>query len=379
MKIHKMILWSIALLVAIGLLAGCGGKEPILVGYSGELTGPQSEVGVDGRDGALLAVEAINQQGGIAGREVTLLVKDDTGEPDSARKADADLVEAGVVAVIGHMTSGQTAAVFQQMNDAGVVLLSPTASSEGFSGQADYFFRIIASTTSQAKTLAYHIFHNRDITHIIGVYDTDNQAYAGVLWDALQADFESMGGTVDATFPFSSSSADLQHLADDIAAQSPTAVVMAVSAIDAARLSQYLRQNGVDAPLFGTAWSMTNVLLAKGGRAIDGLEVTSIFHPHNPYPGFAPFAQAFEARYHRPPSFAAAYGYEAVLVLAEGLKQTGGTADGLPEALTAVQRMPGVQGEISIDSYGDVQRDAYIAAVKNHQFEVIDIIPPLDP
>ena len=74
----------------------------------------------------------------------------------------------------------------------------------------------------------------------------------------------------------------------------------------------------------------------------------------------------------------ATYAYESVLVLAEALKQTAGEADGLPEALTSIKNLEGVQGTISINEYGDVERDSYIAIIKDRQFAVIEVISPTD-
>jgi branched-chain amino acid transport system substrate-binding protein len=118
--------------------------------------------------------------------------------------------------------------------------------------------------------------------------------------------------------------------------------------------------------------------LEKGGRTVEGLELNAVYDPQNKFPGFQPFVERFEARYNRPPDFAAAYAYESVLVLAEALKHTAGEADGLPEALTSIKNLEGVQGTISINEYGDVERDSYIAIIKDRQFEVIEVIYPTD-
>ncbi len=115
-------------------------SRAFLLGFAGELTGRHAGMGVDGRDGAILAVDEINKTGGINGRKIKLIIKDDKGDPEVARRVDVELIKQGVVAIIGHITSGQTAAVLEQINKANVVLISPAASSIQFSGQADFFF-----------------------------------------------------------------------------------------------------------------------------------------------------------------------------------------------------------------------------------------------
>ena len=148
--------WILNLLALLGVLvlAGCQSTPPIKIGLAVELTGRRADLGVAARDGAVLAVENINANGGVAGRQIELLIMDDQGDPQIARQVDQQLVSQGVVAIVGHLTSEQTAAAFEQMNQAGVVLFSPTSSSGDFSNQADYFFRIMPSNDLMARSLA---------------------------------------------------------------------------------------------------------------------------------------------------------------------------------------------------------------------------------
>ena len=119
---------------------GCSGKKAIRIGFVAQLTGVQAELGVQERNGVQLAMEKINAKGGIGGRPVELVVRDDLGTPEGARAADRDLIEAGVVAIIGHATSGQTMVGLSVTNPARVVMLSPTATTPELSGLDDFFF-----------------------------------------------------------------------------------------------------------------------------------------------------------------------------------------------------------------------------------------------
>jgi branched-chain amino acid transport system substrate-binding protein len=109
---------------------GCSKPEPIMIGFSGQLSGAYADLGIKGRDGVLLAVEKINAADGIAGRPIKLLARDDMGTPEGARVADKELIDAGTVAIIGHMTCRQTIAAMEIIKKAGVMLISPTISIE---------------------------------------------------------------------------------------------------------------------------------------------------------------------------------------------------------------------------------------------------------
>ncbi len=362
-------------LVAL-LLTTCGAQEPILIGFAGVLTGPQADLGVAGRNGVVMAVEQINRQGGINGRPIELIIKDDQGNPDTARKVDAELVEAGVTAIIGHMTSGQVAAVLDQINKDQIVMIGPTVTSNRFTGKADYFFRNQVTTYQMGIALAEHIFNNKNLRKVVGVYDLSNQAYTEDLWQAFQNKFTELGGDASQSYTFTSRQTDLQALMANINATKPDAVIFIASAVDTALMAQYGRQSGSELPYFGVAWAHTNELLNKGGLAVEGIELVTLYNPENPSPASKQFIAQFENRYKRLPTFPAAFSYEAVLILAEALTQTRGEKQGLPEAITGIKALEGVQGVISIDQFGDVTRDVYITAVKDGRFETINTIPP---
>ena len=63
------------------------------VGFAGELSGRESDLGIGSRNGVLLAAEQINAAGGIDGHPIEIIVKDDAGKPDVARQVDQELVD----------------------------------------------------------------------------------------------------------------------------------------------------------------------------------------------------------------------------------------------------------------------------------------------
>ena len=106
----------ILFLIITGFM-GCDQKEaPIKVGFVGPLSGRLSVLGVAGRNGATLAVEETNGMGGVNGRPVELIVRNDEQDEKKALKADKDLLNENVVAIIGHMTSTMSLAALPLCN-----------------------------------------------------------------------------------------------------------------------------------------------------------------------------------------------------------------------------------------------------------------------
>ncbi len=368
-----------ALLSAICMalaLAGCGSRSPILVGYSAELTGRTSELGVDGRDGAQLAVERINQHGGVNGRPIQLVVKDDRGDPATARQVDEELRQAKVVAIVGHLTSAMSSAVIEQNNAAKMVMISPTTSSAEFSKRDDYFFRVTPDTDLLGRSMADYLYTNRSITSLVGVYDLRNRSYTQAWWDTFTQRYQKLGGTVEREFPFRSGITDLRTITDGMIAAQPKAVIFVTSAFDCALMMQYIRPKLEKTQFFSAAWAVTNELISKGGRSVDGMEMQSVFYPYNASAAYQNFAQIYQQRFGRQPSLAASHSYEAILVLSDALTRTQGSQDGLPEALKQIKDFPGLQGNITIDPYGDVERNIYMVRVTSGYFSIIKIINP---
>ena len=123
-----------SLVLAMVVLTACLKKEPIQVGLAAEITGKHSEIGVFVRNGTELAFEEINAAGGVSGRKLALLVRDDLGTAEGARQADRELIRAGVVAIIGHATSQQTLHGREVTEGAQIVLISPTTSTPALDG-----------------------------------------------------------------------------------------------------------------------------------------------------------------------------------------------------------------------------------------------------
>ncbi len=136
------------------VLAGCGKPEPILVGFIGGLSGPNSDNGQAGLNGVTLAVEQFNRDGGAKGRLVELVVRDDGQTKVKAEASTQELIDAKVQAIIGPFTSGMAAAIVPIAGKAGIFEVSPTITSMDFYGKDDNLFRINRTTRDNAVDYA---------------------------------------------------------------------------------------------------------------------------------------------------------------------------------------------------------------------------------
>ena len=141
----------LALLVfLVPLQSGCKEPEPARIGFIGELTTRGAGLATSGRDGFLLAVEEINQQGGLDGQKVEFLVEDVGLHKETSLNAVRKLAEKQVSVMIGPMTSQTAVALVPEINRLQIPLISPTVSTNQLNGLDDYFFRVYYTNAQAA-------------------------------------------------------------------------------------------------------------------------------------------------------------------------------------------------------------------------------------
>lgn len=362
----------LGVVVILFIAAACMDSQPIVIGFSGQLTGLRSDLGVQGRNGATLAVEEINASGGVAGRTLRLTAEDDEDTPEGAVKAVRAIKAAGAVAVIGNMTSSQSVAALPEAEKAGLVMVSPTTATPELSGKADGFFRVIPVNRDWALSLARHARRNMKLSNVFIVADSDNASYVDTFNAAFREAFFASGGAVAGEYRFSSKAkADWPGTLDQAAKAGADAILATAAARDVADLATAMHLSPHHFEIICPAWPYTNEILAAGGAQVEGIVFATSYTEENDWPPFADFRERFRKRFGWQPNFAAAFAYESVLVLAEGLKATGGSARGLAQALGKIGRIQGVIGEFTLDANGDVRRETFITTITGGRFATV--------
>ena len=374
----KWLFWLFFGTVVLSLLVSCSSSEPILIGVAVELSGSRGKIGVAIRNGAQLAVDQINSEGGINGREIKLIILDDKGNADTALQVDQELIDLGVIAILGHVTSQQTEAVYQLVNEAGVILMGATSSSPKFTGLEDNFFRVMPDNQAFGRSLGTAIGTTYNISRLVSVLDLDNEAFSVSLWENAKEAFEQTGGEVVSEITFSSQSADLDQLMEAVAEIDPEAVLFISSGTDTALMAQYARQKGVESQFFSSTWAQTDQLISKGGASVEGMILSAVFNPNSQNPAYLEFSASYLDKFNTEPVLGSTHAYESMMVLAEGLRKTNGGLEGLAEALSGIRDFAGIQGVFSFDQYGDVVRESYFMMVDDREFVIVDLVSSED-
>ncbi len=356
-------------LASIGV-AGCT-KPPVRVGFVGGLTGRTADLGLAGRDGALLALEQANAAGGVGGRPVEWVTADDQQDPAAAVAAFNRLKDAGVSVIVGPMTSAMAVAMVPLANAAGLTMISPTVTSSALAGLDDQFFRVISSTRDYARISARFHAQRSKFTRVAAVLDLSNAAYTERWLEDFEAEFRLLGGQVVARegYTFRPGMGFLE-LTERALASRPDGLLLLTGAVDAAQLMQQARKLQPQLPLMTAEWAATEQLLELAGGAAEGVVAAQFLDRNNTSPAYQAFRQAYRQRFGNPSGFADLAGFDAMRVALQALaaQQRGET---LKQTLLRVRRFEGAQQVVAFDDTGDAVRQTYMTVVRQGRYEVL--------
>ncbi|MFZ4624469.1 MAG: ABC transporter substrate-binding protein [Rhodoferax sp.] len=360
----------IAALALALLLAGCD-KAPVTLGFLGGLTGPAADLGTGGRDGALLAVEQVNQQGGVHGSSVKLHEFDDQQQPGTLPGLMETVKKAGVLALVGPMTSSVAKAWIPLADQARLLTISPTVTSSDFTGHDDYFFRVISDTRSYARASASHYTERQRWSRFAVVFDETNAAYTRSWLQHFQQAMQERGVALVSASGFGlPQSPSLASLVQQTLTLQPDALVLIANATDSAQMAQLVRKKDPKLPIIATEWSATAQLLLLGGAAVEGLRIAQFMNHQSQQPEYLKFVADFQKRFGRVPGFAEVAAYDAMRVLLEALAQQR-PDESIKASLLRIRQFNGLQQSVVFDDFGDSSRQVVMTEVKGGRYQVL--------
>jgi len=284
----KKIFYGFVFLIMV-MLTSCLQQQPITIGFSAGLTGNASEMGVNGRNGLMIAVAEINAAGGVNGRPVEVMIKDDQNNPEIALAVDQELYQDGVSFIIGHMTSNMARLTLPFVNQNNLLMLSPTMSSYELVDHDDHFISMVSSNDMEAAFIADNIIKNGG-KKIAVIYESQNKSYTATIKDFLAANLAKNGASIiyEEAFQSGTNPAYLE-IANRVSATNPDTLVILASSFDAAMFCQQFSKSGNQVPIYLPLWAMNNDLLLQGGNSVEGVYIPSLLDTESQNPAYLKF------------------------------------------------------------------------------------------
>lgn len=322
--------------------------------------------------GVTLAGEEVNGAGGVLGRRIYLIEKDDGGSIPQARRVAQELADdVRVVSVIGHSSSATTLATATTYAYYGILLLSPTATSPAVTQSGSrLIFRNIPGDEALGKQIA-HLAAQQGLRNV-AIYCAQDEYGRGLANGFERHAAELNIGIVD-RLAYEPESAE-RFLARDLQTWKRSlefdAIVLAAHLPEGAHFVKAARGLGLHVPILAGSGLDSPDLIRVAGRAANGVQVVSVFDPHGTSPATKRFASAFRTRYEADADTGAAQGYDAMKALVHAFETAGTTMPRkAAEALRSTRDWQGVTGPHTFTESGDVTKPIIVKVVRDGRFE----------
>jgi branched-chain amino acid transport system substrate-binding protein len=342
----------VAALIGLGAV-GCASDVPI--GAVISQTGVADVYGAKVKKGLDLAVEEINAGGGIDGRPVRLVYRDDQSRPDVGVRVAEELIDQEhVSAIIGGLTSSVALAIAEVCERKRAVLLSPTASSPKLTDAGLYVFRNYPSDILEGTSMA-DFARDLGLERVV-VFAMDNEFGRG-LSEVFQRKFQSRFRQVLKTFNFRERDpASLSPLVQEAVSLNPEGIYLIGYVKEVGELLKQLHAAGSQAVLMGTASTIEELVPLIGEAAEHLVYFQPPFDRESDEPEVRAFVDAYRARHREEPDTFSAHAYDAMKLIAEAIRRAGGLLhpDNVRDALASIDSYKGASGSAGFDLNGDV-------------------------
>jgi branched-chain amino acid transport system substrate-binding protein len=376
---------AVCLVVVVALLcAGCPTKvtpvtptppsgipqgEPIKIGAILSVTGAAgAPLGTPEKNTAQMVVDLINQNGGLKGRPVTLIVEDDQSDSTLAATAAKKLIESDkVCAVIGPSLSGTTLAIVDTFEKAQIPLISCAASVKITQPVKKWVF-----STAQPDVIAvaklFAFMKTKNLKKIGVIYDSNPFGKSGL--EALTKQAAGAGMTIVGSESFESKDTDMTTQLTKIKGASPDAIVCWGTNPGPAIVAKNVKTLKLTMPLFMSHGVSNQKFIELAGPAADGvifpsgriLVASLLPETDKQKPVLGEFAKAYTDKYKLPPDHFGGHAWDAMRLLQKVIQENGAEPAKIREGLEGVKNFIGISGVFSLSptDHNGLTQDAFV-------------------
>lgn len=389
MKAHKKLVWIFCLFFLLSIIAGCGSsnnnqvipneKEPVKIGIINSLSGAVSSYGTSCNNGILLALDEVNNKGGILdGRMISYIVEDDQGKIEDASTAAQKLINQDeVVAIIGATISSCSNAVASSAQAAGVPMITATSTAKNVTEDKDFVSRVCFLDPYQAKPLAEFAINELGANKAAILYNNQDD-YSSGLAESFKQEYIKLGGIIVDEQTYGKGEQDFNGQLTAIKGTNPDVLYLPDYYNTVGLIAKQAKQQGITATLLGAdGWDFPQ-LFEIGGDAVEGAIYTCHFSADDPTAAAKEFVQAYQEKYEgKAPDSFAALGYDAAKLLINAIESAGELDKvKIKEAINNTKDFNGVTGNITLDENRNPIKSVVIVKIEEGQQVFVNKVMP---
>ncbi|MCA3183585.1 MAG: branched-chain amino acid ABC transporter substrate-binding protein [Cupriavidus sp.] len=357
--------------------AAGGGETVVKIGHAAPLTGGIAHLGKDNENGARLAVEEVNKTGlEIGGKKIKLELvgEDDAADPKTGTAVAQKLVDAKVVAVVGHLNSGVSIPASKIYSDAGITQISPSSTHPDYTKQGfKTTYRVVATDAQQGPALANYAAKSLHAKSVAIVDDAT--AYGKGLADEFEKTAKAAGVNVVAREATNDKATDFKAILTKIKGKKPDVIMYGGMDATGGPFAKQAKELGITSKIIGgdgvctdkvaelAGDAVTNIICSEAGLALSKMETG------------ADFEKRYQARFNSPVQIYAPFTYDAVMVIVDAMKRANSTEPAAILAEMPKTNYKGVIGNIAFDEKGDMKEGTItLYEYKDKKKSVLDVV-----
>jgi len=326
-------------------------ESAIVIGVVGARTGDNAALGEKQANGAKLAVEEINANGGVRGTELVLALEDSQGLPAQAVAClDKLIYRENVLAVIGDCQSSPTLAMLPVIAKAEIPLLAHGTSLSITQQNNPWVYRTRANDVVKFSSLVGFLVDEMNFSKIAVFHDSADYGIGGA--DAIIGGLAERSMEVVANESWTPGDKDFSSQLINIRNTKPDVVIFIGPMVDMGLAMKQARQIGIEAQFAGGAGIESETTVGAAAGAAEGLIFAAGFISSNPDSKVQSFVSSFEEHFGYKPDDFAATGYDSIYLLAAAIEEAGTDPADIRDALANLEYQ-GVEGTFDFDSVGE--------------------------
>ncbi len=347
-----------------------------------ELSGAGATAGTNWKNGVDLAVAEINAKGGILGKKIDIAHYDTQTNPGNTRAAVQRAIDEGTYVVLGPVFSGPIGASMQIAQKAGVPqFVGGEAASLTKQGNP-YLFRSSLNQADAMPKLANWFRDDLKAKSVAIIWVNNDFGKGGR--DAMIPELQKRGIAVAADIATESGQADFAADAIKVKGSNADAVFVYLNEEESARFLRAAKQQGIDKPLVGETTLLGAKVIELAGEAANGVKGHVGLSVDAPIPGFKTFSDAFQAKYNYKSDHNGIKGYTSVWAIKTATEKNGSfDREALMKTMHGLRispkDVPGILIETKWNDVGDVDRESFLAEVKDGRQVITKVLPMINP
>ncbi len=313
--------------------------DPILLGVSGPLTGPNAQYGTQWKDGFELALDDVGRK--VGDRPLEYVFDDSQSDPRQAVGLAQKFVgDKRIVMELGDFSSPASMASSPIYQRGGLVQFGFTNSHPDFTKGGSYMWSTSISQADEQPKLAEFAVQALGFKRVALMYlNTD---WGRTSKDLFTPAAKALGGDVVASEAFLPDERDFRPTLVRVRDSKPDVLVLIAYYGDAALIARQARDQGLAQTVVGVSSVYSPKLIELGGPAVEGMYTHSPFSPVDPRPEVQDFVRRFQARFHREPDAFNVYAYDAMIMAHAVISQFGTDRRAIRDGMEKVRDVPSV-------------------------------------